>query len=172
MYVPVHRALILRRRNLSHIQLREAFRLWSGLLRVDGGGGGLDLEVQEPLAWHIAAVHLCGNKFPELGGFQRAVGKILAWSRRIEGCLGYVPGVIHVYLYTEPDLTADGVSGFLGRIGQDSVNDSAAYNAAAGCCRGRRGSNRRRQWSRVTGCGFFLARLCWGVRGMLHRLKR
>lgn len=43
--------------------------LGGGLLWVDGGGGGIDLEVEEPFAGHVATVHFRGSEFPELGGF-------------------------------------------------------------------------------------------------------
>ena len=43
-------------------------QLWGGLLWVDGGGGGIDLEVEEPLDWDIATAHFRGGNFPEFRG--------------------------------------------------------------------------------------------------------
>ena len=42
--------------------------LWGGLLGVDGGGGGIDFEIEEPLAGYVAAVDFGGRKFPEFCG--------------------------------------------------------------------------------------------------------
>lgn len=101
-----------------------------------GGGGGIDFEVEEPGAWHVAAVDFGGGKFPEFRGRQSAVGEILAWAGGIESCLGYVARFVHVYFHAEPDLTADGVSGLLRRVGQDLLDDFATHCAVACCSRG------------------------------------
>ena len=102
---------------------------------MDGGGGGIDFEVEEPLAWDVAAVDFGRSKFPELGGLKCAVGEILAWPGSGEGCLGYIAGFVHVYFHTEPDFASDGVSGLLRRVGQDLPNYFAARHTVA--CSGR-----------------------------------
>jgi hypothetical protein len=65
--VAVRRAVIreLVRAMKSYEIVRQ---LWGGLLWVDGGGGGIDFEIEEPLAWDVAAVQLSGDKFPEFRG--------------------------------------------------------------------------------------------------------
>ena len=64
--------------------------LWSDFSRIDVDGGRVDLETQEPVAWHAASVDFRGGKFPKLRGCQRAVGEIRAGAGRIERCFGYV----------------------------------------------------------------------------------
>ena len=65
--VAVRRAVIreLVRAMKSYEIVRQ---LWGGLFGMDGGGGGIDFEIEEPLAWDVAAVQLSGDKFPEFRG--------------------------------------------------------------------------------------------------------
>ena len=66
------------------VVLRSCF-LW-----IDIDGGGVDLEMEEPFAGDVAAVKFGGGEFPELSGFQGAVGEILAGAGSVERCFGYV----------------------------------------------------------------------------------
>jgi len=58
--------------------------LRSGFLGINIDGDGIDLEAQEPVTGHGAAVDFCGSKLPESRGFQCEVGKILARTGSFE----------------------------------------------------------------------------------------
>jgi hypothetical protein len=75
---------------VTAISSEIAVVLRSCFLRVDGDGGGVDFEMEEPVAGDVAAVEFGGGKFPELGGFQGAVGEILAGAGSSERCFGHV----------------------------------------------------------------------------------
>jgi hypothetical protein len=115
--------------------------LRSCLCRVDVGGGGVDFEMEEPVARDVAAVEFRGSEFPELGGLQRAVGEILAGAGGSEGRFGHGAGFVDMDFDTDANLAADCVSGLLRCVGQNLLDDFGAHDAASGCCGWRRGSN-------------------------------
>src|SRR5580704_6318660 len=120
---------------MTAISSEIAVVLRSCFLWIDIDGGGVDFEMEEPVAGDVAAVEFGGGKFPELGGFQGAVGEILAGAGSVERRFGYVTRFVDVDFDGEANLAVDCVSGFLRGVGQDLLNDFAVHNATSGCCR-------------------------------------
>ena len=146
--------------------------LRSGFGGVDGGGGGVDFETEEPVAGDVATVEFCWGEFPELGGFKRAVGEIWAGAGSGERGFGYGAGFVDVNFDADANFAADCVSGFLRGVGQDLLKDFGAHDAACGCCRWRHGSGWGWERSSCARCRFVLAGIFGGTRGIRRGLRQ
>ena len=91
----------------------------------DSGSRLRIVETQNPFARDILAVHFRWRKFPSARGVQGLLGKIFARAGGIEVRSYNISRRIHADSHADAHRAANGVSGFLGHVRQDLIEDFA-----------------------------------------------
>src|SRR5271166_2065712 len=135
----------------------------------DLGCGLFKMKSQNPHAGDGLTIHLRRLEPPVLRGLQGNLGKILAWSRRVERRVRNIAACIDRGPYRHVDLAANGLTRTWENVGQNSLSDRALHRPAAGSLslrnwRLRRGRGYRGRWSLLSGWRRWLSL----VRSQLH----
>ena len=114
----------------------NAKSLRRGLLGKGLGAGLGELEADEPVAGHAAAIGFGRGKGPAAGGLQSEVGEILARAGGIEFGKGDVAAGLDVDVHSDAHFALNRAARFFGDVGQDLVEDFAVSGSDGGGFRG------------------------------------